>query len=219
MARARHYPSFQPKILQIHQAGVHYRFPKKLERIAELGSICILQPYTLPIHRAQVRLKIYEETPSHAPSSFTFHLPTNGSSILPIQGTSENFQPKTPLHLPTRTHLEKFPVNLHALSLAHTQFPSKQTSIIFAQPHFFFKLYPNISPSKHPSYHPYKSPTITPFTRPTSTPSHLWAIPGRFGRPHGSHCTRIQGYISIPGLFPDVVMYRVVHSRGVKKIF
>ena len=99
------------------------------------------------------------------------------------------------------------------LEQSHTQLPPKHNSIMFTQPHSFFKLYPNTSPSIHPSCHSYQSPIITHSTWPTPNPSHTWAIPGRLERPHGSHCTCVQGWIPIPGPVPDLFVYPVVH-RG-----
>ena len=77
----------------------------------------------------------------------------------------------------------------------------------------FSKLYINTSLSIQPTYHPYQSLIITPSNRPTPTPSHTWAILGCLGWPHRSHCTRIQGWIPLPGPVPDAVVYPVVH-RG-----
>ena len=66
-------------------------------------------------------------------------------------------------------------------------------------------------PFTHPPNHPYKLPTITTSTQPTPTPSHTWDIPGRLGKPHGSHCTCIQGWIPLPSPVPDAVVYPVMH--------
>ena len=130
---------------------------------------------------------------------------------------SVNFQPKTPLYCPTRIHSGNFPGNLHGPSRSHTQLPPKHTCVIFTQPHSFFKIYPNTSPSTHPSSHPSQYPAITPSTCPTLTPSHTWAISVRFGRPHRLHCTCIQGWIPLPGPFPDAFVYPVVR-RGQEEI-
>ena len=103
----------------------------------------------------------------------------------------------TQSYRPARIQHKNFPESLHSPSRAHTQLPLQQISIMCTQPHSCFKLYPITSPSTHPSNypsnHPYQSPTITPSTCPIPTPSHTWAIQGRFGRPHGSHLTCIQG--------------------------
>ena len=151
--------------------------------------------------------------PSRALSSFPLHFPTTIPSISPSQGPSVNFQPENLPHLPARIKHRNFPGNLHGPFQAHTQLPPKQNPIVCTHPHPCFKLYPITPPSTHPSNHPYQSPTITPSTRPTPTPSHTWAIPGRFGQPHRSHCTRIQGWIPLPGPFPDAVVYPVMR-RG-----
>ena len=108
-----------------------------------------------------------------------YHLSNTGLFRLPIRFLSSIFQQKIPLHRPTRIHLKNCPVNLRIPSRAHIQLPPKQNSIMFTQPYYFLKFYPNTSPSTHTSYHPYQYPTITPSTRPTPTPSHTWAIPGR----------------------------------------
>ena len=95
-------------------------------------------------------------------------------------------------------------------SQAHTQLPPKQISTKCTQSHSYFKINSIISPYTHPSNHSNQSPTITPSTHPTPTPSRTWDIPGRLGQPHGSHFTRIQGWIPLPGTVLDAVVYPVL---------
>ena len=124
-------------------------------------------------------------------SSFPFHFPTTGPSRLPSQRPRGNFQRKTSLNWPPRTHLRNFPGNLHGLFRAYTQLPPNLISIMFNQPHSFSKIYPSTPPSTHPSYHPYQSPTITPSTRLTPTPSHTWAMPGLIGGISSPGCSHV----------------------------
>ena len=102
-------------------------------------------------------------------------------------------------------------------SQAHTQLLPKQISTKCTEPDSYFKINSIISPSTHPPNHPYQSPCIAPSTHPTPTPSHTWAIPGRLGQPHGSHFTRIQGWIPLPGPVLDTVVYPVMR-RGSEEI-
>ena len=119
--------------------------------------------------------------------------------------------PGTPkYYIGANNNLRNFPVNLLGLFRAHTKLPPKQISVMFTQPHSFLKLYPNTFPSTHSSYQQYQSPKTTPSTCHNPTPSHRWAIPGHPGWPHRSHCTRIQGWIPLPGPIPDAVVYPVL---------
>ena len=214
MARAHHSHRFQPEILRHHLARFHSKNPNRHpEHITELGSIQIFEPYILPLHLAQVRQKISKETPSHAPSSFSFHFPTTDPPRLPSRIPLGNFEPETPLHRPGRIQLRNFPGNLYIPSRAHTPASPKQIANMVTQPHSCFKVYTITPPSTHPSYHPYQYLTITPSTHPAHTPSHTWDILGRLGRPNGSCCTRIQGWIPLLGPVPDAVVYSVVR-RG-----
>ena len=165
------------------------------------------QPIILPLHPVQFLLKISGNPHLMPRITFHFHLLTTDLSILLIRGLSRIFQPKTPLHLPTRIHPKKSQET--SMSFPSSYRPRKLMSCSPSHTPFS-KLYTNTSPSTHPSYHPYKYPTITTSTRPTPTPYHTWAIPGRLGRPNGSHCTLIQGWIPLPGLVPDVVVYSVM---------
>ena len=197
------FQNFQQKPGEHSQAGVH------------VG----LQPHILLLLRAQVCLKVPEETPISCPEllSVSFHSPNTGPSRSSSQGPSRNFQLETTPRRPAQIQLRNYPGNLHGPFRAHTQLPPKQISIVCTQPHSCFKLYPITSLSTHPSYYLYQSPTITLSTPPDPTPSHKWAIPGRLGRPHGSHCTCIQGWTPLPGPVPDAVVYPVVHG-GLKDI-
>ena len=200
------------------RAGVHsIIYNRNPEHITELGSIQVSNHTSFHFAEIGSGLKFPRKYPSHAPSSFPFHFPTTRPSRSPGQGPSGNFQLGTPRHRPAQIQLKNFPGNLHGLSQAYTRLPPRQIYTMCTQPHSWFKLYTITSPYTHPSNHPYQSPTITPSARPTPTPSHIWAIPGRFGRPHGSHCTCIQSWIPILGPVLDEVVYPVI-CRGSEEI-
>ena len=122
------------------------------------------------------------------------------------------FTTKTPNTWPTKDPYQKFP--------RKPPWPVPSTYPVTAQVNFhhvlpatlLLKLYSNTHPSTQPSYHPYQY-TTTSSTRFTPTPSQTWAIPGRLGRPHGSHCTRFQDWIPLSGPLTDAYMIPVMY-RG-----
>ena len=146
MPRVPFHTIFQPLSRLDRRVEVHSEISNRnSEHITKLWSICVFQPHILPLHRAQFRLKIYEDTPPLMPQ-VPFH------SI---------FQPPSCLDRQVRVRLEIS--NQKPNYIAH---PGSSSEISQET---------SMAHSEHiPSYHTSKIPSFSPSHTPFSNciPSH-----------------------------------------------
>ena len=197
-----HSPSPDPSVWR---RGVLFRTARPhLHQFHRLLQFYVFQPKTLLILSAKGRSKNVNQSPVKNVSQ-TIH-PDFPAWV------HHKITDKKSFHITQLGSIPKFPTKHHCFD------PSPHPTT--AQE----KFHHNTEASRHLQIHNQQTPFHTPnlttiifYHHHSLHPTHPYSIshmgyPRPSWRPHGSHCTRIQGWIALPGPVSNSVMYPVVRK-------